>query len=210
MNRIRSPLTYATLWLILAAVLLLAPSTSLGRGVFGAQLSQAEKVGCCVAGTSEGSRWMGVAVRYLDTGAAHGNAAAPRDGQIGKVKLIAAIPGDLILYLARAKNVSPVGLSSKARITRRVARFRYEGQPEDRPPYHLPFRVETVNVRDTKVKKGEYLAVETVGPGMDVLTCPRRFSGKLLFYQPPLDPGQSFMPYAGEQGCSLLIKAVMK
>jgi hypothetical protein len=189
------------------AVLLLIPSAGFGRGVFGARLKQAQSVACCIAGIGEFSRWMGVGVRYFDTGAARGHPDAPHDGKINKIKLMAGVPGDLILYLAKTKGLSsPRDFTIETRITRRVARVHYEGQPDDRPP----FRVETFNVRDTRVKKGEYLAVETVGPYMDALTCGGRRSGRLLGFQPPLDPGAGFTPYRGEYTCQLLIKALMR
>ena len=208
MRCIRSRRTVVIATAAALVVLVSTPSASLGRSVFGARLKQTPSVTPGVTGTSEASPWMGVATNYLVTGAAHGHRAAPHDGRIDKVKLIAGLPGDMVLYLAKTQGLSsPTDYTSRTRITRRVARIHYDGQTGSQPPFHI----ETVDVHNTKVKQGEYLAARSVGPGMDTLTCGIAPTvGRLLFYQPPLVPSAGFTPYHGEQSCQLLVKATMK
>jgi hypothetical protein len=125
-----------------------------------------------------------------------GHERAPKDGVIGKVKLIAGGPGAFRLQLAKAKPNK-----DKAKIVERGPKLHYQGQSGGDP-----YEVESFHVH-VQVKKGEYLAIKSRKTSM--LRCSSGGPNQFLF-QPALSVGGPFQTLDYTDGCWLLLEAVYK
>jgi hypothetical protein len=220
---------------VAACTLVAVPAASAAKTRFGAKLNShtqpsASKVFPWIH--PDGEPNTGLAWHYRIVGAAGGNTKAPRDGKITKIKALTTEPDSIRLELARVRTRKLHGSRiTEARITRRIGKVSLEGQrfsPADVfAGTNGPYRVETVNVPNTKVKKGERLAFEDahIGPvsclGGAYCPYPGSRSPDLLEYRPlggrcmgkecTLQPvGGPYETYPGGFSTDLLIQAVMK
>jgi hypothetical protein len=122
---------------------------------------------------------------------------APRNGTIKEIKLVAGDSGHFRLEIARAEPAK-----KRARIVERGPVIHYTGQGgiDDGGPY----TIETFHV-DIKVKKGEYLAIQSKATSM--LQCSGGGLNQLLF-QPALQEGAGYSTTTHVDGCLLLLEAV--
>jgi hypothetical protein len=129
---------------------------------------------------------------------------APKDGVIGRIRLIAGTPGGFRLQLARVRAGDDPD-NYEARIVRRGPYISYEGQDPtwDDPD---PLKIESFQVNLT-VKKGDYLAFRAAKASF--LRCD---SGgpKTLQFDPPIPVGGSFQQTDFTDGCWILMEAVYK
>jgi hypothetical protein len=124
---------------------------------------------------------------------------APRDGVIGKIKLLSATEGSFRLQLARTKS-NP----TRSKVVRQGPTIQYDGNGgAGCAPDCI---IETFNVNLT-VRKGDILSFRASEAGL--LRCD---SGgpKILMYQPPLVVGGSFQQPDATDGCSMLLRAIYK
>lgn len=125
-----------------------------------------------------------------------GHERAPKDGVIGKLKLIAGGPGAFRLQLAKAKPSK-----DKAKIVEQGPKLHYQGQSGGDP-----YEVESFQVH-VPVEKGEYLAIKSRKTSM--LRCSSGGPNQFLF-QPALSVGGPFQTLDYTDGCWLLLEAVYK
>jgi hypothetical protein len=128
---------------------------------------------------------------------AAGRAKAPRDGVITKIRIIAMDSGSARLFLAKLDPNNP----DRAKVVRKGPVFSYQGQPDNGPVF-----VNTIDIPDIAVKKGERLAIKAVkfsglrgGSG----------SGQSLDFQPALAVGGGYQ-LADDDGWTMLIQAIYK
>lgn len=127
-----------------------------------------------------------------------GGAKAPRNGTIRKIRLIAGAPGSFRLQLAKANPQTEQG-----KVLRNGPVISYQGQTD---PDAENYTVEKFNV-NVPVKKGERLAFR--GNLASLFRCSSGGANTLIF-QPPLLPGAGFETASGDDGCWMLIEAVVK
>ena len=126
-----------------------------------------------------------------------GGERAPKDGKIRKIKIIANDGGSFRFQVAKAK-----ADQQKARIVENGPKISYDGQPDPNEPYVI----ERFDV-NVPVKEGEYLAIKAKRPSL--LRCS---SGgpNVLQFQPPLALGGPFENATSDDGCWLLLEAVIR
>lgn len=134
---------------------------------------------------------------------------APKNGRIGKVKLVSCVKNSFKIQLATAKRSA-----NRSRVTRSGPIIRYKANPrqvdgdedtfcggEDGDDYTVQtFRVNMV------VKKGEYIAIRTKKTG--TLNCSGG-SGTLV-HAPPLRVGGRFKRAKDSMSCTMLVRLVYK
>jgi hypothetical protein len=123
-----------------------------------------------------------------------GHERAPKDGVIGKIKVIAGGPGSFRFQIAKAKPNK-----DKAKIVEQGPKLHYDGQVGDEP-----YEVESFHV-NVPVSKGEYLAAKSRKTSM--LRCSSGGPNQFLF-QPALPVGGPFQTLDYTDGCWLLLQAV--
>ena len=123
--------------------------------------------------------------------------AAPKDGVIAKIRVIAAVSGHFRLQLVKEKSAT-----SRAKAVRNGPVLHYQGQPDNAVNYVI----ETFSVNVT-VHKGERLAAK--GNALSILRCDNG-SPNVLQFEPPLVVGDSFRTADANDGCFLLIEAQYK
>jgi hypothetical protein len=134
---------------------------------------------------------------------------APKNGRIGKVKLVSCVKGSFKLQLARVRRGA-----NKARIVRSGPYIRYKADPR-----HIDgnsetycggevgddFKVQTFRV-NVPVKKGEYIAIKTKKTG--TLNCS---SGNgTMVHAPALPVGGAFKKAKDNMSCDMLVRLVYK
>jgi hypothetical protein len=129
-----------------------------------------------------------------------GGERAPRSGTIHKIRLIAGGPGSFKLQIAKVRHAT-----SEAKVVATGPRISYQGQTE------LNFeddsyRVESFDV-NVPVKKGQQLALR--GNATSMVRCSSGGDNTLI-YTPPLFSGGPFAPTSNDDGCWLLMEAVIK
>jgi hypothetical protein len=124
---------------------------------------------------------------------------APKDGTIGKIKILSATSGSFRLLLARTKS-NP----TRSKVVRRGPSLSYNGNGGAGCTPNCT--IESFSVSLT-VKKGDILAFRAGQAGF--LRC-NSGSPNILFYQPPLPIGGSFQQPDDDDGCFVLMKAVYK
>jgi hypothetical protein len=129
-----------------------------------------------------------------------GGEFAPKTGTIKKIRLIAGGPGSFKLQLAKVKRGS-----DEAKFVAGGPRIDYQGQTEanfDSGSY----KVETFNV-NLPVRKGQQLALR--GNITSMIRCSSGGDNTLI-YTPPLISGGSFRPATSDDGCWILMEAVIR
>ena len=197
--------------LLIAATALPAAAAKPG---FGAKLnkssspSNAESGRRCSQGTVIG---FGKNCTWVAKAAFHnGNKyKAPKNGRIGKVKVVSCVKGGFRMQLARVKRSV-----NKSRVVRSGPYLKYKADPrqvdddedticggEDGDDY----KVQTFKV-NMLVKKGEYIAIKTKKTG--TLNCSGG-SGTLL-HTPPLKTGAGFKKAKDKISCTMLVRYIYK
>jgi hypothetical protein len=123
-----------------------------------------------------------------------GGEPAPRDGVIGKIRIIARTAGSFRLYLGRWKPAVDRG-----KVIRKGPLFNYQGQPDDGT-----YTITAWNV-SIPVHKGDYLVIKANRSGF--VNCSGQETHVIA---PPLAVGDPFAPVPETVGCSLLLEAVYK
>jgi hypothetical protein len=123
---------------------------------------------------------------------------APKDGMIGKIRLIGCRPGSFQLQIARANANTDEG-----RVLRNGPTINYQGDSEKCGGQ--TYDVETINLDDpVPVKKNDQLAIKT--NKTSTLRCDSG-GDKILLFNPPLAPGDSPKAALDGDGCWMLIEA---
>jgi hypothetical protein len=125
---------------------------------------------------------------------------APRNGYIDKVRVVACAPGSFRLQIARVKPVL-----QQARIVRQSGVINYAGDPDNCDDE--TYTVNTINIPNIYIAKGQYLAVRAKKVGF--LRCSSGGPNILLF-DPRLVVGGGYQTADADDGCWLLLEAVMK
>jgi hypothetical protein len=129
-----------------------------------------------------------------------GGEFAPKTGTIRKIRLIAGGPGSFKLQLAKVKRGT-----DEAKFAAGGPRIDYQGQTEanfDSGSY----KVETFDV-NLPVKKGQQLALR--GNITSMIRCSSGGDNTLI-YTPPLISGGNFRPATSDDGCWILMEAVIR
>ena len=179
--------------------------------------------------TSESHPWTAMAYNYGFTGAIGGHKGAPRDGVLDKIRLFPAAGGRFRLHLAeirgRTKYPCDPGerCMSRLKITRNVGRLKYAPE-KGFDPDAATHRIRTIQVPNTKVRKGEILAFTSIGPRLNApVQCRFGNNRKLptMQLQPALRakdgfisfPRQANGPFTGAHDgfipCQMMVQAVM-
>lgn len=185
-----------------ALALLIVPGQGMGAFKFGAKLdpsvqpSNAETPHPCdESNPAAPCTW----IMNDAYGRPDGGERAPRRGVIRRIRLIAGAPGSFRLFTTRAFRDPPDYLG---KAVRRGPLISYQGQPDD---VIDTFRVEVFRVR-IPIRKGVRLGIRT--RQTSTLRCSSGGPNTLLF-QPPLLVGELFAPSTDEEGCWLLLEAVV-
>lgn len=141
---------------------------------------------------------------WVSTEAYHnvGHEKAPKDGTIGKVKLISCIAGSFQLQFARVKPSQ-----DKAKVVHNGPTIHFSKDPRDVCGGDSgEYRVQSFTV-SVHVNKGEYIAIKAKRTGS--LYCSG--GGGVLLYSPPLVAGSSnFRTANGDASCLMLVQLVYK
>jgi hypothetical protein len=185
--------------LVLATISPLSVSASTPTR-FGAKLSHStqptprEQCGDTV-GTSNPRTCTWVAVQAFENG---GHQQAPKDGTIGKVRIVSCVGGSFTVQVARAKP-GP----RQAKIVRSGPKLTYVKDSQSGGCGGLNgdnYQIQSFNV-NLKVSKGDYIAVK----GTKVGFIHNSSSGDAIVFEPPLPTGGSFKTADTSTG-SLLIQ----
>jgi hypothetical protein len=124
-------------------------------------------------------------------------AQAPKDGYVNKIKLIAGKGGSFTLQIAHFNQST-----HKGQVVTTGPKITYATDP---CPSNCS--VQTFNISQIKVHKGDYLAIRTSKASL--LDC---FSGSLhtALFKPPLVAGNPQVTETGDDGCYMLLQAVYK
>jgi hypothetical protein len=134
---------------------------------------------------------------------------APKNGRIGKVKLVSCVKGSFKLQLARVQRAT-----NKSRVVRSGPYIQYKADPRqvdgDGDTYcggedGDDFRVQTFKV-NVPVKKGEYIAIKTKKTG--TLNCSG--GNGTLVHAPVLPVGGIIKKAKDTMSCSMLVRLVYK
>jgi hypothetical protein len=131
-------------------------------------------------------------------GRPNGGARAPRDGVITRLRLIANVPGQFRLQIARANPQNEVG-----RVLRAGPVIHYQGQSD---PNADTYEVESFDVH-VPVHQGERLAIR--GNNTSLLRCSSGGANTLVYIPPLVAKGDS-RPASDHDGCWLLLEAVVR
>ena len=133
-----------------------------------------------------------------------GGHLAPRTGTIKKIRLIAGGPGSFRLQVAKVKRSTFFG-ANEAKVVANGPRISYQGQSEANFEAGS-YSVETFDV-DVPVRKGQQLALR--GNLTSMIRCSSGGDNTLI-YTPPLFPRGPFTPASNDDGCWLLMEAVIR
>ena len=191
-----------------AAALMVAPATGMAAK-FGSDLKNndgsvtqpANSVPAHYCDPVPGDPCTRVAVDFGNTGAAGGNVAAPTDGVIKKIKLVAGAPGHFRLQLAKVKNLALGPGTGKAKVVEQGPRIDYGSSVNG-----LDYEIQKFPVH-VPVHEGEYLAIKA--KRTSTLKCTSGSTEQLLF-QPPLALGGPFEWNDADDDCTMLLQAVIK
>ncbi|MEZ4595399.1 MAG: hypothetical protein R3C32_00430 [Chloroflexota bacterium] len=123
-----------------------------------------------------------------------GGQKAPKDGYVSKVRLIACAPGSLYLQFGKIRKNPNDPSRYQAKVRRTSAKVSFHGDADCNAPYSI----ETINIPDVYVHKGEYFGVRAKNP--KALRC---FSGSpnVLEFDPALSDGGSYRNPDDTNGC---------
>jgi hypothetical protein len=124
---------------------------------------------------------------------------APRDGTIGRIRLLAATSGSFRLFLARTK---ADGLTSK--VVRRGPAIAYTGNGGAGCAPSCTIETFTLNL---PVRKGDVLAIRASRASF--LRCDSG-SPNILLFMPPMAVGNAARVANDTTGCQMLLKAIYK
>ena len=130
-----------------------------------------------------------------------GGQKAPKDGYVDKVRLIACDPGSFYLQFGRVRQRPNHPGSYQARVRATSARVSFSGDSDGCSDGH--YDVETINIRDIHVNKGEYFGVKA--KTAKALRC-NSGSPNVLEFVPPLANGSSYTNPDDTNGCDPLIE----
>ena len=191
-----------------SVALMLAPAAGAAPVKFGAKLDPTVQPSNSLPGlTCTGSEAPGPACTMVQNeayGRPDGGELAPKTGKIKKIRLIAGGPGSFKLQIAKVKRAT-LGSTSEAKVVANGPRISYQGQTaanEESGSY----LVETFNV-NVPVKKGQQLALR--GNITSMIRCSSGGDNTLI-YTPPLLRGDGFRPATGDDGCWILMEAVIR
>jgi hypothetical protein len=213
-NKGRSGVTIAGVLIAMLMLALQVAPVAAAKPGFGASLnkfsqpSNAESGRKCSQGTVIG---FGKTCTWVAKNAYHnGNKfKAPKNGRIGKVKLVSCVKGSFKLQLARVQRAA-----NKSRIVRSGPYIRYQADPRqidgDSETYcggesGDDFRVQTIKV-NVPVKKGEYIAIKAKKTG--TLNCSG--GNGTLVHAPVLPVGGIIKKAKDTMSCSMLVRLVYK
>jgi hypothetical protein len=127
------------------------------------------------------------------------HARAPRKGYIDKIRISSCVSGSFRLQIAKVKRSV-----QEAKVVRNGPIVHYNGDPDscDDDVY----TVNTINIPNLRVYKGEFLAVKAKKVGF--LRC-NSGGDRTYQFDPPLAPGGSYRSVTDTDGCWLLLEAVM-
>jgi hypothetical protein len=213
---VRNKTTTGIIGVMVATMVMVGAATPVaaGKPAFGAKLSKnsqpsnAESGRKCSQGTVIGSgktcTW--VAKDAFQNGNKY---KAPKNGRIGKVKLVSCVKGSFKLQLARVQRAT-----NKSRVVRSGPYIQYKADPRqvdgDGDTYcggedGDDFRVQTFKV-NVPVKKGEYIAIKTKKTG--TLNCSG--GNGTLVHAPFLPVGGIIKKAKDTMSCSMLVRLVYK
>jgi hypothetical protein len=132
-------------------------------------------------------------------GRPNGGHKSPHPGTITKIRLIAGDAGSFRLQIVRARETDT---GFEAKVVRNGPKISYLGQPDPNEPY----KVEVFRVH-VPVSKGDRLAIKA--KKTSTLRCSSGGPNTLLF-DPPLVVGTGFHDNFDEDGCWMLIEAVVQ
>ena len=123
---------------------------------------------------------------------------APKNGTIGRVRLMSCDPGSFRIQVAKQ-----IRRSNKYRVVRNGPIIRYQGDPQGcGDDDDFISRVESFRT-NFRVYRGERIAIKTRRTG--TLRCGDGGTNTLLF-APPLVPGRAAKRASDTQGCMLLVE----
>lgn len=128
-----------------------------------------------------------------------GGHKAARRGKIKRIRLVAGEAGRFRLQIVRAR-ATATGFEGK--VVRNGPVIEYDGQPDPDEPYVV--EVFRVNV---PIRRGQRLAIRA--RETSTLRCSSGGPNTLLFH-PPLRPGAGYRDSTGDEGCWLLLEAVVR
>jgi hypothetical protein len=134
-----------------------------------------------------------------------GGEVAPRSGTIKRIRLIAGGPGVFRLQVARVKRSRLYG-SSQVKVLADGPKIQYEGQTEANWESDS-YRIETFDV-DVPIEKGEQLAMH-IGGSTSAIRCSSGGDNTLIHLGGKY-PRQPFSPVTGDDGCWILMEAVIR
>jgi hypothetical protein len=126
---------------------------------------------------------------------------APKNGTIGKVRIVAGVAGKFRLELVKAE----VG-KQKAKVVAVGPLISYAGQGSGTEDNGPPYKIETFKV-NLPVKKGEFLAVQAKKISFEY--CSGGGDNQLTF-EPPLVVGKPYRHTNHVDGCLMLLEAIYK
>jgi hypothetical protein len=133
-----------------------------------------------------------------------GGELAPRSGTIKRIRVIAGGPGSFKLQIAKLKR-STLNGTSEAKVVYNGPSISYQGQTEANFESDS-YRVESFKV-NVPVKKGQQLALR--GSTTSMIRCSSGGDNTLI-YTPPLFPRGPFTSASNDDGCWILMEAVIR
>jgi hypothetical protein len=190
---------------VASIAMMAAPASGLAAPVkFGAELNPTVQPSNSLPGlTCMGTETPGPACSMVLNeayGRPDGGEFAPKTGTIKKIRLIAGGPGSFKLQLAKVKRGT-----DEAKFAAGGPRINYQGQTESSFESDN-YKVETFDV-NVPVKKGQQLALR--GNITSMIRCSSGGDNTLI-YTPPLLSGGSFRPATSDDGCWILMEAVIR
>jgi hypothetical protein len=137
-------------------------------------------------------------------GRPEGGELAPKTGTIKKIRLVAGGPGSFKLQIAKV-NRSTLHKTNAAKVVANGPTITYTGQTEANYE-NDSYKVESFPV-NVPVKKGQQLALR--GNITSMIRCSSGGDNTLL-YTPSLLPGSPFKAASSDDGCWILMEAVIK
>ncbi|HEV7770198.1 MAG TPA: hypothetical protein VGO66_06005 [Solirubrobacterales bacterium] len=193
---------------VASLALMVAPASGMAAPVkFGAELDPTVQPSNSLPGLMCDQQAPGTACTMIQNeayGRPDGGELAPKTGTIKKIRLIAGGPGSFRLQVAKVKRSTLHG-TNEAKVVANGPRISYQGQT-DASFESDSYTVESFNV-NVPVKKGQQLALR--GNITSMIRCSSGGDNTLI-YTPPLLSGGSFRPATGDDGCWILMEAVIK
>jgi hypothetical protein len=194
---------------VASAALMVAPAAGLAKAPvkFGSKLDPTVQPSNSLPGLQCDQETPGATCTMVQNeayGRPDGGELAPKTGTIKRIRLIAGGPGSFKLQIAKVKRSTLHG-TNEAKVVHTGPRISYQGQTE------ASFESDSYTVESFKVnvpvKKGQQLALR--GNITSMIRCSSGGDNTLI-YTPPLFSGGPFTPATGDDGCWLLMEAVIR